>query len=110
MPQLSMSQPSMSQHFTSPCFSVSFQQAPLVPVAHASDPELSTVVLAEAMEVFHAVLKFSQAGRTPHADSQDSTLIGLQPMGGADATRALAVPMITLNVICEIRECGDPNA
>jgi hypothetical protein len=34
---------------------------------------------------------------------QDLSLVGVEPMAGQPATCALAIPMITLNVICEIR-------
>eukprot|EP00047_Mylnosiga_fluctuans_P017606 m.63049 g.63049 ORF g.63049 m.63049 type:complete len:399 (+) comp7170_c0_seq1:109-1305(+) len=59
----------------------------------ASQPELSASIFAEALAVFEAVLRFSK----------DLTQVGVQPMSGQPATHALAIPMITLNVICEIR-------
>lgn len=37
------------------------------------------------------------------------SLVGVQALDGLEPTRALATPMITLNVICEMRQYGDSS-
>eukprot|EP00051_Salpingoeca_urceolata_P001249 m.39564 g.39564 ORF g.39564 m.39564 type:complete len:1241 (+) comp11285_c0_seq1:36-3758(+) len=60
----------------------------------------SEELFKEACEMFEQVLLYSK----------DPTLLGVEPLAGQAASHSLAVPMITLNVICELRRaCGDKD-
>ena len=59
---------------------------------HRGQPGADTV-FAEACDQFQHICRFAD----------DLTLVGQTPMTGAIATHALNMPMIMLNVICELR-------
>eukprot|EP00055_Hartaetosiga_balthica_P006510 m.20480 g.20480 ORF g.20480 m.20480 type:complete len:414 (-) comp5255_c0_seq1:214-1455(-) len=65
----------------------------------SKDEAKAKEVFDEANRYFENMLRFSQ----------DMTLVGVKPLSGVEAMEPLNIPMITLNVICELRRYSKLN-
>eukprot|EP00045_Choanoeca_perplexa_P013064 m.145913 g.145913 ORF g.145913 m.145913 type:complete len:434 (-) comp16227_c0_seq1:777-2078(-) len=69
-------------------------------VKHRGDEGVADTIYAEAVDQYQHICAFMQ----------DLSLVGQESFAGADASHSLSMPMIMLNVICELRcYSGDPK-